>query len=106
MEMNMLKRLFDTIEDRKANPKPGSYTNQLFEAGEDEILKKVGEEAMEVILAAKQTGATRELVNQRLIEEVADLVYHTLVLLSSRGLRLEDIEEELVRRHTPDIPER
>ena len=102
----MLKRLFDTIEDRKANPKPGSYTNQLFEAGEDEILKKVGEEAMEVILAAKQTGATRELVNQRLIEEVADLVYHTLVLLSSRGLRLEDIEEELVRRHTPGIPER
>jgi phosphoribosyl-ATP pyrophosphohydrolase len=106
MEMNMLKRLFDTIEDRKANPKPGSYTNQLFEAGEDEILKKVGEEAMEVILAAKQSGATREQVNQRLIEEVADLVYHTLVLLSSRGVRLEDIEEELVRRHTPDIPER
>ena len=102
----MLKRLFDTIEDRKANPKPGSYTNQLFEAGEDEILKKVGEEAMEVILAAKQTGAAREQDNQRLIEEVSDLVYHTLVLLSSRGLRLEDIEEELVRRHTPDIPER
>jgi len=102
----MLKRLFDTIEDRKANPKPGSYTNQLLEAGEDEILKKVGEEAMEVILAAKQTGAAREQDNQRLIEEVSDLVYHTLVLLSSRGLRLEDIEEELVRRHTPDIPER
>ena len=97
----MLKRLFDTIEDRKANPKPGSYTNQLFEAGEDEILKKVGEEAMEVILAAKQTGAAREQVNQRLIEEISDLVYHTLVLISSRGLRLEDIEEELKRRHTP-----
>jgi phosphoribosyl-ATP pyrophosphohydrolase len=102
----MLKRLFDTIEDRKANPKPGSYTNQLFEAGEDEILKKVGEEAMEVILAAKQSGAAREQVNQRLIEEVADLVYHSLVLLSSRGLKLEDIEKELVRRHTPNPPNR
>lgn len=101
----MLKRLFDTIEDRKANPKPGSYTNQLFEAGEDEILKKVGEEAMEVILAAKQTGAAREQANQRLIEEVADLAYHTLVLLSSRGLRLEDIEEELKRRHSPKMSE-
>lgn len=97
----MLKRLFDTIEDRKAHPKPGSYTNQLFEAGEDEILKKVGEEAMEVILAAKQKEAASGEVNQRLIEEVADLVYHTLVLLSSRGLKLEDIEKELVRRHTP-----
>ena len=102
----MLKRLFDTIESRKANPKPGSYTNQLFEAGEDEILKKVGEEAMEVILAAKQAGAAREQVNQRLIEEVADLAYHTLVLLSSRGLRLEDIEEELKRRHTPGSSKR
>ncbi len=97
----MLKRLFDTIEDRKANPKIGSYTNQLFEAGEDEILKKVGEEAMEVILAAKQKETTSGEVNQRLIEEVADLVYHTLVLLSSRGLRLDDIEEELTRRHSP-----
>jgi phosphoribosyl-ATP pyrophosphohydrolase len=104
--MTMLKRLFDTIEDRKANPKPGSYTNQLFEAGEDEILKKVGEEAMEVILAAKQTGAAMEQVNQRLIEEVADLVYHSLVLLSSRGLKLEDIEKELARRHTQNSPNR
>lgn len=102
----MLKRLFDTIEDRKANPKPGSYTNQLLEAGEDEILKKVGEEAMEVILAAKQTGATREQVNQRLIEEVADLAYHTLVLLSSRGLKLDDIKEELTRRHSQNLNER
>jgi len=97
----MLKRLFDTIEDRKARPKPGSYTNQLFDAGEDEILKKIGEEAMEVILAAKQKEAASGKENQRLIEEVADLVYHTLVLLSSRGLKLEDIEDELSRRHTP-----
>jgi phosphoribosyl-ATP pyrophosphohydrolase len=102
----MLRRLFDTIEDRKAHPKTGSYTNQLFEAGEDEILKKVGEEAMEVILAAKQSGSTREQVNLRLIEEVADLTYHTLVLLSSRGLKLEDIEDELNRRHAPKTGER
>jgi phosphoribosyl-ATP pyrophosphohydrolase len=102
----MLRRLFDTIEDRKAHPKEGSYTNQLFAAGEDEILKKIGEEAMEVILAAKQTGASREQVNQRLIEEVADLTYHTLVLLSSRGLKLADIEEELDRRHAPKTGEK
>jgi phosphoribosyl-ATP pyrophosphohydrolase len=102
----MLKRLFDTIEERKANPKPGSYTNRLFEAGEDEILKKVGEEAMEVILAAKQSDSARGQVNQRLIEEISDLFYHTLVLLSSRGLRLEDIEKELTRRHSPNLNER
>jgi phosphoribosyl-ATP pyrophosphohydrolase len=93
MPGNMLNQLFDIIEDRKNNPTPASYTAQLFAAGEDEILKKVGEEAMEVILAAKGQG------NLRLIEEVADLYYHSLVLLSSRSLKLEDVLEELRRRH-------
>ena len=88
-----MNRLFTIIEDRKANPRPGSYTNQLLSAGEDEMLKKVGEEAMEVILAAKGQG------DQRLIEEVSDLFYHTLVLLASRGLSLADIEAELEKRH-------
>jgi len=90
----MLAQLFQIIEDRKANPLEGSYTNLLFAAGEDEILKKVGEEAMEVILAAKGQG------NPRLIEEVADLYYHTLVLLAARGLTLSEIEAELERRHS------
>lgn len=89
----MLAKLFTIIEDRKANPIPGSYTNRLMDEGEDAILKKVGEEAMEVILAAKSQG------DQRLVEEVADLYYHTLVLLSSRDLSLADIEMELSNRH-------
>jgi phosphoribosyl-ATP pyrophosphohydrolase len=88
----MLEELFRIIEDRKANPVEGSYTNSLLEAGEDEILKKVGEEAIEVILAAKAQG------NQRLIEEIADLYYHSLVLLAARGLSLAEIEGELSRR--------
>jgi phosphoribosyl-ATP pyrophosphohydrolase len=88
-----VNQLFQIITDRKENPKTGSYTTSLFAAGEDEILKKVGEEAMEVILAAKGQG------NQRLIEEVADLTYHALVLLAYKGLSPEDIRDELERRH-------
>jgi phosphoribosyl-ATP pyrophosphohydrolase len=79
--------------DRKKTPAPGSYTVELFTKGEDEILKKVGEESVEVILAAKGQG------NPRLIEEVADLTYHTLVLLAARGLTPADILAELERRH-------
>ena len=69
-----------------------SYTARLLAAGEDEIVKKVGEEAVEIILAAKGQG------NARLVEETADLVYHLLVLLLSRGLGWADVEAELARR--------
>ena len=69
-----------------------SYTARLLAAGEDEIVKKVGEDAVEVILAAKGQG------DARLVEESADLVYHLLVLLLSRGLSWADVEAELVRR--------
>lgn len=89
----MLNELFGIIEDRKANPVPDSYTNRLLVAGEDEILKKIGEEAVEVILAAKAQG------NLRLVEELADLYYHSLVLLAARELSLADVEAELARRH-------
>lgn len=89
----MLAELFALIEDRKARTAEGSYTNRLLNAGEDEILKKVGEEAMELILAAKGQG------DRRVVEEMADLFYHALVLLAARGLRLADIEAELHRRH-------
>jgi phosphoribosyl-ATP pyrophosphohydrolase len=89
---NVLHELFDTILDRQTNPRPGSYTAKLLNAGEDKILKKVGEEAMEVILAAKGQG------NERLVSEIADLLYHLLVLLAARGLSLADVEAELVRR--------
>ena len=89
---DVLETLFATILDRKANPRAGSYTARLLDAGEDEILKKVGEEAMEVILAAKGQG------DERVVSEVADLFYHLLVLLASRDLTLADVEAELVRR--------
>lgn len=89
----MLHRLFTVIQDRKRNPVPGSYTNRLLEHGEDQILKKVGEEAMEIILAAKGQG------NRRLVEESADLIYHLFVLFASRDITIGDIETELERRH-------
>ncbi len=89
---DVLDTLFATILDRWANPQSGSYTVRLLDAGEDEILKKVGEEAMEVILAAKGEG------EEQLISEVADLLYHLLVLLAAKGLTLADVEAELVRR--------
>jgi phosphoribosyl-ATP pyrophosphohydrolase len=88
-----LSELYAIICERRDHPMPDSYTASLFSAGEDKIIKKVGEEAMEVILAAK--GQTR----QRMIEEVADLTYHTLVLLAEKGLTPDDILGELERRH-------
>jgi phosphoribosyl-ATP pyrophosphohydrolase len=94
----MLKEIYEIVADRKANPRPGSYTNHLLESGTDAILQKVGEEAVEVILAAKGQG------KQRLVEEVSDLFYHTLVLLVSQGASLGDVEAELSRRHsTPKV---
>jgi phosphoribosyl-ATP pyrophosphohydrolase len=90
----MLKELEQIIAARKASAAPeSSYTARLLAAGDDEVLKKVGEEAMEVILAAKGQG------RERLVEEVADLLYHVLVLLAARGLTLADVEAELARRH-------
>lgn len=89
----MLERLEQIIAQRKAQPTAESYTARLLAAGEDELLKKVGEEAMEVILAAKGQG------RERLVEELADLLYHVLVLLAARDLTLADVEAELARRH-------
>lgn len=85
--------LFTIICQRRDNPVPESYTARLLAAGEDEILKKIGEEAVEVVLAGKAQG------DERLIEEVADLTYHTLVLLASRGLTPSAVSAELERRH-------
>ena len=88
-----LSDLFELVAARRENAPPGSYTASLFAAGEDEIVKKVGEEAIEVVLAVKGQG------DARVIEEVADLYYHSLVLLASRGLTLAQVEAELERRH-------
>ena len=90
----ILNQVFAIIEDRKANPKQGSYTTRLFDEGEDEIVKKIGEEAVEVILAAKGQG------DDRVISELADLTYHCLVLLAQRGLTPGDVAAELERATT------
>ena len=89
---NTLQSLFEIIEQRKQNPPPGSYTAKLFADGENEILKKLGEEAVEVIIAAK--GQTED----RIIYEMADLLYHSLVLLAARNLTWAEVEVELARR--------
>jgi phosphoribosyl-ATP pyrophosphohydrolase len=88
---DVLDELFDVIQERKAHPSAGSYTAKLL-AGGDEILKKVGEEAIEVVLAGKGQS------DARVIEESADLIYHLLVLLASRNLTLDDVRAELARR--------
>ena len=84
--------LFALLQGRRDQPRAGSYTNALLESGEDEIVKKIGEEVIEVILAAKGQG------NDRLVEETADLIYHVLVLLVARGLTWQDVLDELAAR--------
>jgi phosphoribosyl-ATP pyrophosphohydrolase len=91
---DFIDELWGILQERRANPRPGSYTAELLSMGEDEIVKKIGEEAVEVILAVKGQG------NERVVEETADLIYHILVMLLSRGLSWEDIKTELSRRHT------
>lgn len=85
--------LFDVIQDRKQNPSEKSYTASLFNDGLPKIAQKVGEEGTEVVVAALAQN------DQRLIEEVADLIYHVLVLLAARGLTPADVVAELEKRH-------
>lgn len=87
-----LTQLWDTIQQRKAQRPSGSYTVQLLEAGENEILKKIGEEAIEVIIAAKGES------DDRVLYEMADMIYHAMVLLAARDLTWSDVEAELARR--------
>lgn len=91
-----LDGLLELIQGRKVEKKEGSYTTYLFEKGIDKILKKVGEEATEVIIAAK-AGDKKET-----IYEVADLTYHVLVLLAQMGIGLDEIKAELASRHVID----
>jgi phosphoribosyl-ATP pyrophosphohydrolase/phosphoribosyl-AMP cyclohydrolase len=93
---NMLERLERTIASRKASPVPGSYVAGLLAQGEAAVCRKIGEEATEVILAA--LGGEGD---ERLVAETADLWFHTLVLLGARGLRVQDVLQELARRHRP-----
>ena len=88
----MINKLYTIIEDRKKNPKKDSYTVELLKMGEDKILRKIGEESIEVILAAKSEG------DDRLVEEYVDLIYHLLVLILYKNLSLENINEEIYKR--------
>jgi len=83
------------IAERKRSPAPGSYTAKLFAGGVDRIGKKIGEEATEVVIAAKNAD------RGELVWETADLLYHTLVLLAERGIALDEVGAELTRRAAP-----
>lgn len=95
VEKNPLKVLEDVyaiILDRKANPKEGSYTNYLFDKGLDKILKKVGEEATEIVIAAKNPDA------EEIKYEISDFLYHMMVLMAEKGVTWEEITQELSQR--------
>ncbi len=89
----VIHTIINTIEDRKNNPIEGSYTTYLFNEGIDKVLKKVGEEASEVIIGAKNDD------KEEIKWEIADLVYHTLVLMNITGVSLSDIKDVLYERH-------
>jgi phosphoribosyl-ATP pyrophosphohydrolase len=93
---DFLDTLVQVIEDRKQNPKPGSYTNTLLD-DPVKAAQKVGEEATEVVIAALVQN------DGRLLEEIADLVYHTIVLLTTRDLTWKDVVKQLENRHRPEL---
>lgn len=91
-----LEGLMDLLRERKANLPAGSYTSYLFEKGLDKILKKVGEETTEVIIAAKAED------KKETVYEIADLAYHVMVLMTQAGISLQDVRAELASRHVVD----
>ncbi len=92
-EFNIFDELYAQIQDRKVNPQEKSYTNYLLNEGVDKICKKIGEEATETVIAAKNSDKSA------LVGEIADLVYHLSVLMSTQDVTLQDIKSELVKRH-------
>ena len=88
--------LYRLIEGRRTDPKPGSYTSYLFEKGKEKILKKVGEECTEVIIAGEKEDKAET------VYEISDLAYHVLVLMVQAGITVEDITRELEKRHIID----
>lgn len=92
----LLDRLYGIVKERNEQRPEGSYTTYLFNEGLDKILKKFGEESTETIVAAKNDE------EERLVAEVADLVYHLIVLLVARGISLDQIREELARRRSAE----
>ena len=92
MSDTVLRDLYQVVLGRKAEPQEGSYTCYLFDQGLDKILKKVGEESAETIIAAKNG------VQERTVEEISDLLYHLMVLLAAQDIPLEAVLAELERR--------
>lgn len=92
-ESNFIRKLEVIIEQRKANPKSGSYTSKLFKKGVNKIAQKLGEEAVELIIEAKDGN------DELFLNEAADLMYHFIVLLINRGYKFEDVEAILTQRH-------
>lgn len=92
LNREIIFELYDVIQDRRENPVEGSYTNYLFENGLDKILKKIGEEATEVVIAAKNRS------KDELVYELSDLVYHSLVLMAAKDVQIEEVKQELVKR--------
>ena len=90
--LQIFESVYNTILDRKKNPKEGSYTNYLFEKGIDKILKKVGEEATELVIAAKNPNP------EEIKYELSDFLYHAMVLMVERGVTWDDITKELSDR--------
>ncbi len=93
--MHFLSELQDFIEQRREQMPEGSYTTRLFTDGTKRIAQKVGEEALEAVIEA--TSGTRE----QFVYEASDMLYHLLVLLTDKGLRIDDLARELHRRHVP-----
>lgn len=92
MNDNVLQELYQVVQGRRADPQEGSYTCYLFEKGLDKILKKVGEECAETIIAAKNG------VKEDTVDECADLIYHLMVMLAAQDIPLDDVLAELHRR--------
>ena len=90
--MDVLKGLYEVVLDRKESPQEGSYTCYLFEKGLDKILKKVGEECSETIIAAKNGK------NEETVEEISDLFYHVLVMMAESGIDIADVTAVLEER--------
>ena len=92
-EKGILYEIYNQIQDRNINPKENSYTNYLLDEGIDKICKKIGEEATETVIAAKNYN------KKEIIGEISDLIYHTLVLMYKSSVNIQDIEEKLIERH-------
>jgi len=90
----IIYKIYNRVVDRRDNPKEGSYTNYLFDKGIDKILKKVGEETAEVIIASKNEG------KDELIYESCDLIYHMIVLLIEKGVSIDELKKELNERYS------